>query len=62
MPTSAQVSVAETATVIVAATAFDQTVCLHNLGGGASYLGDAGVTIANGYTALLPAVRKPLRY
>ena len=49
MPTSAQVAVANTATVIVAATAFDQTVCLHNLGGGAIYLGDAGVTTANGY-------------
>jgi hypothetical protein len=49
MPSSAQVTVGVTATVIVALTAFDQTVYLHNLGGGAVYLGDAGVTTANGY-------------
>jgi len=49
MPTSAQVSVGTTATVIVAATNFDQTANLHNLGGGAMYLGGANVTTANGY-------------
>ena len=49
MPTSAQVSVAATATVIVAASNFDQTANLHNLGGGAIYLGGANVTTANGY-------------
>lgn len=49
MPTSAQVSVAATATVIVAASNFDQTVNLHNLGGGAIYLGGSNVTTANGY-------------
>jgi protein involved in polysaccharide export with SLBB domain len=49
MPTSAQVSVAATATVIVAASNFDQTVNLHNLGGGAIYLGGANLTTANGY-------------
>lgn len=49
MPTSAQVPVTTSATVIVEATAFDQTVCLHNLGGGAIYLGDASVTTSNGY-------------
>jgi hypothetical protein len=56
MPTSAQVTVNATATVIVPATAFDQTVYLHNLAGGggggggnAIYLGDANVTAANGY-------------
>ena len=49
MPTSAQVSVGVTATVIVAATNFDQTANLHNLGGGAMYLGGANVTTANGY-------------
>lgn len=49
MPTSAQVSVGITATVVVAATNFDQTVNLHNLGGGAVYLGGADVTTSNGY-------------
>jgi len=49
MPTSAQVVVAVTATVIVPATNFDQTANLHNLGGGAVYLGGADVTTANGY-------------
>jgi len=53
MPTSAQISVTTTATILVAATAFDQTVYLHNLAGGGGgndvYIGDAGVTTANGY-------------
>jgi len=49
MLTSAQVVVAVTATVIVPATNFDQTVNLHNLGGGAMYLGGANVTTSNGY-------------
>ena len=49
MPSSAQVSVNSTATVIVAETAFDQTVYLHNSGGGVVYLGAANVTTANGY-------------
>jgi hypothetical protein len=56
MPTSAQVSVGTTATVLVAATAFDQTVYLHNMSGGGGgagsnpvYLGDATVTTATGY-------------
>ena len=49
MPTSAQVSVTTTATVIVPATNFDQTANLHNLGGGAIYLGGPNVTTANGY-------------
>jgi hypothetical protein len=49
MPTSAQVSVTTTAIVIVPATNFDQTANLHNLGGGAIYLGGANVTTANGY-------------
>lgn len=49
MPTSAQVTVNSTATVMVPATAFDQTVNLHNSGGGVVYLGDANVTISNGY-------------
>jgi hypothetical protein len=49
MPTSAQVSVEVTATVLVASTGFDQTVWLHNSGGGIVYLGDSGVTTSNGY-------------
>ncbi len=49
MPSSAQVTVNATATVIVAETAFDQTVYLHNSGGGVVYLGAANVTTANGY-------------
>jgi hypothetical protein len=49
MPSSAQVTVGTTATVLVAATAFDQTVYLHNLGGGSIYLGAANVSTANGY-------------
>ena len=49
MPTSAQISVTTTATVIVPATNFDQTVNLHNLGGGSVYLGGANVTTSNGY-------------
>jgi len=49
MPTSAQVSVSTTATIIVSASNFDQTANLHNLGGGAIYLGGANVTTSNGY-------------
>ncbi len=49
MPSSAQVTVGVTATVLVAANIADQTAYLHNLGGGAVYLGDANVTTANGY-------------
>jgi len=49
MPTSAQVTVTTTATLLVAASTFDQTVWLHNSGGGIVYLGDSGVTISNGY-------------
>ena len=49
MPTSAQISVTTTATIIVPASNFDQTANLHNLGGGAMYLGGANVTTANGY-------------
>jgi hypothetical protein len=49
MPTSAQVTIGVTATVLVAANIADQTAYLHNLGGGAVYIGDANVTISNGY-------------
>jgi hypothetical protein len=53
MPTSAQITVGTTATLLVAATAFDQTVNVHNAQHGAGnpsvYLGDANVTTANGF-------------
>ena len=49
MPTSAQVTVTTTATLLVAANIADQTVWLHNQGGAAVYLGDANVTTDNGY-------------
>jgi hypothetical protein len=49
MPSSAQISVTTTATLLVAANIMDQTVWLHNLGGGVVYLGDANVTTSNGY-------------
>jgi hypothetical protein len=49
MPTSAQVTVTTTATLLVAANIMDQTVWLHNQGGGTVYLGDANVTTSNGY-------------
>jgi hypothetical protein len=48
MPTSAQVSVGTTATLLVAASTFDQTVWIHN-SGGATYIGGSNVTTANGY-------------
>ena len=49
MPTSAQVVVGTEAVVIVPAVNFDQTAILHNLGGGAIYLGGPDVTTSNGY-------------
>jgi hypothetical protein len=49
MPSSAQITVTTTATLLVAANIMDQTVWLHNLGGGAVYLGNANVTTSNGY-------------
>ena len=48
MPTSSQVSVTTTATLLVAASTFDQTIWLHN-SGGALYIGASNVTTANGY-------------
>jgi hypothetical protein len=48
MPTSAQVSVGTTATLLVAANFMDQTVWIHN-SGGALYIGASNVTTANGY-------------
>ena len=49
MPTSAQVSVGTTATVLVAASIFYHSVWLHNSGGGIVYIGGADVTTSNGY-------------
>lgn len=49
MPTSAQVVVGTEAVVIVPESDFDQTANLHNLGGGAIYLGGPNVTTSNGY-------------
>ena len=48
MPTSSQVSVTTTATLLVAASTFDQTVWIHN-SGGVTYIGGSNVTTANGY-------------
>ena len=48
MPTSAQVTVTTTATLLVAANIMDQTVWIHN-SGGAMYIGASNVTTANGY-------------
>jgi hypothetical protein len=48
MPTSAQVTVTTTATLLVAANFMDQTVWLHN-SGGAMYIGASNVTTANGF-------------
>jgi hypothetical protein len=49
MPTSSQVSVSTTATLLVAANIMDQTVWLHNSGGSALYIGASNVTTSNGY-------------
>lgn len=49
MPTSAQVVVGTEAVVIVPKSDFDQTANIHNLGGGAIYLGGPDVTTSNGY-------------
>jgi hypothetical protein len=49
MPSSAQVTVNSTVTVLVNATAFDQSVYLHNSGGGIVYLGGSNVSTTNGY-------------
>ena len=48
MPTSSQVSVTTTATLLVAANTMDQTVWIHN-SGGVTYIGGSNVTTANGY-------------
>ena len=60
MPSSAQISVGTTATLLVAANRGDQTTYLHNLAGGGGgggggggnnpiFIGAANVTTSNGY-------------
>ena len=48
MPISTQVTVTTTASVIVSANSY-RNIYLHNLGGGAIYLGGSNVTTSNGY-------------
>ena len=48
MPISTQVTISSTASVIVSANSY-RNIYLHNLGGGAIYLGGSNVTTSNGY-------------
>jgi hypothetical protein len=48
MPISTQVTITTTASIIVSANSY-KNVYLHNLGGGAIYLGGSNVTTSNGY-------------
>ena len=48
MPISTQVTITSTASVIVSANSY-RNIYLHNLGGGAIYIGGSNVTISNGY-------------
>jgi hypothetical protein len=48
MPISTQVTITTTASVIVSATSY-RNIHLHNLGGGAIYIGGSDVTTSNGY-------------
>jgi hypothetical protein len=48
MPTSAQITVTTTATLLVPATPFDQTALLH-ASNHSLYIGGSNVTTANGY-------------
>jgi hypothetical protein len=48
MPISTQVTITTTASVILSANSY-KNVYLHNLGGGAIYLGGSNVTTSNGY-------------
>ena len=48
MPISTQVTITTTASVIVSANSY-RNIYLHNLGGGAVYLGGSNVTTSNGY-------------
>tara|TARA_R110000868_G_scaffold90_1_gene983 strand:- start:602 stop:856 length:255 start_codon:yes stop_codon:yes gene_type:complete len=49
MPISTQVTVTDTRGIIAAAANSYQNIYLHNLGGGAIYIGGPNVTISNGY-------------
>ena len=49
MPISSQVDVGTTAAIIAPAANSYQNIYLHNLGGGAIYLGGSNVTTSNGY-------------
>ena len=48
MPISTQVTITTTASVIVSANSY-RNVYLHNLGGGAIYIGGSNVSTSNGY-------------
>jgi hypothetical protein len=48
MPISSQVTITSTASVIVSANSY-RNIYLHNLGGGAIYIGGSNVTTSNGY-------------
>ena len=49
MPISSQVNVGTTAVIIAPAANSYQNIYLHNLGGGAIYIGGSNVTTSNGY-------------
>ena len=49
MPISSQVSVSTTAVIIAPAANSYQNIYLHNLGGGAIFIGGSDVTTSNGY-------------
>jgi hypothetical protein len=49
MPISTQVTVTNTRSIIAAAANSYQNIYLHNLGGGAIYIGGPNVTTSNGY-------------
>ena len=49
MPISSQVSVSTTAVIIAPAANSYQNIYLHNLGGGAIFIGGSNVTTSNGY-------------
>ena len=48
MPISTQVTITSTASVIVSANSY-RNIYLHNLGGGAIYIGGSNVSTSNGY-------------
>lgn len=48
MPISTQVTITSTASVIVSANSY-RNIYLHNLGGGAIYIGGSNVTTSNGF-------------